>query len=540
MKLTGASILVKELIRQGVEVIFGYPGGYILNIYDELNKNNKSIRHILPAHEQGAAHAADAYARVSGKTGVVLATGGPGATNLITGIATAYLDSVPVVFITGNVPVPMLGQDSFQDIDIVGCTLPIVKHSYIVKNICHLQRIVNEAFYLAGTGRKGPVHIDIPKNIQLETYEYDPDFSLEINPANPPDISSLNEALSLIKESKKPYIYAGGGVTATNTGEEIIKLSRMIGAPVGTSLMGIGSVSGAYEMNLGMSGMHGKYASVTAMAEADLIIAAGVRFSDRATGNAGKYAQNTSVIHIDIDPAEIAKNIKPDVSLCGDLCKILPILLDELGKTQPCRNTEWLDRVLCLKKQDKTTDIYPAPSAIVTAVNAHYDEETVVATDVGQHQMWVARNYIFNNPHTLVTSGGLGAMGYGLGAAIGASIARGSKRTVLFTGDGSFAMNLSELSTAVTYKLPITIILMNNGALGMVRQLQTLFFDKHYSNTTLNRKTDFPALAKAFGASGCTVNSIDELNDALNNAPDNGPCLIECKIDINETVLMKG
>jgi len=537
MKLTGAAILVKELIRQDTSVIFGYPGGYILDIYDELHKNADKIKHILPAHEQGGAHAADAYARVSGKTGVMLATGGPGATNLVTGIANAYLDSVPVVFITGNVSVPMLGQDSFQDIDIIDCTLPIVKHSYIVKNINQLQRVINEAFELASTGRKGPVHIDIPKNIQLETYNYDPDFSLSKTPPTPPDLTGLDDAISLISKSKRPYIYCGGGVSNSVTGSEIIKLSEMTGAPIGLSLMGIGCVPSSYEMNLGMSGMYGTAASVTAMLESDLVIALGVRFSDRATGSAGRISKDTKVLHIDIDPAEIGKNIRPDVSLCGNLLLILPVLLDRLNKENLSINEKWQDRVMSLKKDDiKSSDSNYSPANIIAAVNAHYDASTIVTTDVGQHQMWVAKYYKFEKPRTLITSGGLGAMGFGLGAAIGASIARGNKRTVLFTGDGSFGMNLSELATAVTHNLPITIILLNNGSLGMVRQLQTQLFDKQYSNTTLDRKTDFPALSKAFGASGVTVSTIDELKAALTQAPETGPYLIECKIDIDEEV----
>ncbi|MCL2627192.1 MAG: biosynthetic-type acetolactate synthase large subunit [Oscillospiraceae bacterium] len=531
MKITGADILIKELMRQGVDTVFGYPGGYVIDIYDELYKNADNIRHILPASEQGAAFAANAYARITDKPSVVLATGGPGATNLVTGIAAAYLDSVAVIFITGNVSVPMLGQDSFQDIDIVGCTLPIVKHSYIVKDICHLQWIIAEAFQIANTGRKGPVHIDIPKNVQQGTYDYDPNLKLSEPAKRHSDLSALDKAVSLIEKSKRPYIYSGGGVTATNTGDLIIKLSEMTGAPIGMSLMGIGSVPASYYNNLGMSGMFGTEAAVTAMREADLIIALGVRFSDRATGSAGKFAENTSVIHIDIDPAEIGKNIQPDVCLCGDLRDILPALLEKLSDMQLSIDEKKQTRISESPRSDNLT-----PQNIISAVNGHYDENTVVTTDVGQHQMWVAQNYRFEKPKTLLSSGGLGAMGYGLGAGVGASLAHGGKRTVLFTGDGSFLMNLSELKTAVTHKLPITIILFNNGTLGMVRQMQTLSFDKHYSSTTLENNTDYPALAKAFGAAGCTVNNITELKDALEKAPLDRPYLIECKIDIDEIV----
>ncbi|MCL2820436.1 MAG: biosynthetic-type acetolactate synthase large subunit [Oscillospiraceae bacterium] len=541
MKLTGAEILVKELIRLGTTTVFGYPGGYVINIYDELYKQKEFISHILPAHEQGGAHAADAYARVCGKTGVVIATGGPGATNLITGIANAYLDSVPVVFITGNVAVPMLGQDSFQDIDIVGVTLPIVKHSYVVRKINDLQFIINEAFSLAEKGRKGPVHIDIPKNIQIEAAEYNPSFKLPsdkkgvIHPSYDKDSADINDAVSLIQNSKRPYIYCGGGVSATDTGKLVMELSGKIGAPIGMSLMGIGSVPASFALNLGMSGMHGRLASITAKSEADLIIALGVRFSDRATGKAGDYAKNTEVIHIDIDAAELGKNIRPTVGICADLNDVLPILVDKV-KTKT--NTEWVEHVRKLKEKDR---IIPSgeftPSNIINCVNSYYGDDTVVATDVGQHQMWVAEYYGFEKPRKLISSGGLGAMGYGMGAAVGACIAGNRKRTVLITGDGSFGMNLAELATAVTMELPITIILLNNGSLGMVRQLQTLFFDKRYSNTTINRKTDFPALAKAFGAEGLIAENITELSEALEKASGNLPFLIECKIDIDEKVL---
>jgi len=536
MKLSGAGILIKELIRQGVGHVFGFPGGYVINIYDELYKNSHSITHILTAHEQGAAHAADAYARVSGKTGVVLATGGPGATNLVTGIANAYLDSVPVVFITGNVAVPMLGQDSFQDIDIVGVTLPIVKHSYVVKDIRQLQYTICEAFLIAGTGRKGPVHIDIPKSIQLGMCDYDENMTVKApETTHRIDLIGVGAAADLIAKSKRPFIYCGGGVTATGAGAQVMSLSEKIGAPIGMSMMGLGSVPSSFDMTLGMSGMHGRYASIAAKSEADLIVALGVRFSDRATGNASEYSKGTAVIHIDIDAAELGKNIRPDVSLCGDLKDILPVLLDKI-KTKS--NAKWRSRIKELKEKD---DIPPGndftPRSIIACVNAHYDDETVVATDVGQHQMWTAQYYRFERPRKLIASGGLGAMGYGLGAAIGASIATGGKRTVLLTGDGSFGMNLTEMATAVTQKLPITIVLLNNSSLGMVRQWQSLFYDSRYSNTTLERKTDFPALAGAFGAVGYRANDLTQLDEALGKAPGDLPCLIECKIGTDEMVL---
>jgi len=536
MKISGAEIVVKELLRQDADTVFGYPGGYVINIYDELYKYSDNITHILTAHEQGAAHAADAYARVSGRVGVVIATGGPGATNLVTGIANAYLDSVPVVFITGNVAVPMLGQDSFQDIDIVGVTLPIVKHSYVVKDIKHLQRTICEAFQIAGSDRKGPVHIDIPKSVQTDVYEYDPDMSVFVSPKTIFIYENkIEDSIKLIKKSNRPYIFCGGGVSATGTGHEVMLLAKKIDAPIGMSMMGIGAVPCSFDLNLGMSGMHGKLASITAKSEADLIIALGVRFSDRATGTASDYASNTSVIHIDIDAAELGKNIKPNVSICGNLKDILPVLLKEAPDLS---NKQWLERIEKLKHEDyKQTGNEFTPRNIINCVKKHFDDDTVVTTDVGQHQMWVAQHYMFEKPRKLIASGGLGAMGYGLGAAIGASIAQSRKRTVLFTGDGSFGMNLIELATAVTQKLPITIILLNNSSLGMVRQWQTEFYDKRYSCTTLDRSTDFPALANAFGAVGFTADSIEELDEALLKVPDNLPSLIECKIDIDEKVL---
>ena len=537
MQLTGAEIVVEELIRQGVGTVFGYPGGYVINIYDELYKNQHRIDHILTAHEQGAAHAADAFARVSGKVGAVIATGGPGATNLITGIANAYLDSVPVVFITGNVPVPMLGGDSFQEIDTVGVTLPIVKHSYVVKDVKDLQSVLSQAFRIARTDRKGPVLVDIPKCVQLGKSDYDPDLESALPSCKRPvDTGCLDAALDAIKKSKRPYIYCGGGVAATDMGAEVVRLSEKIGAPVGLSMMGIGAVPYSYKLNLGMCGMHGRYASSVAQSEADLIIALGVRFSDRATGSIRGYAKNAKVLHLDIDAAEIGKNVRADVSICGDLKDLLPMLLRGTGTKE---SSEWLNRIVELKAEDSRAPLNSefTPRKIIDTVNRFFEDETVVATDVGQHQMWVAQYYRFEKPRKFISSGGLGAMGFGLGAAIGASIARGRKRAVLFTGEGSFGMNLTELATAVTLNLPITIILLNNGVLGMVRQWQALFLGQRYSQTTLDRRTDFPALAKAFGAAGYAAESIAALEEALNVMPNDGPCLIDCRIDKDEKVL---
>ena len=537
MLLSGARIVVEELVRHGVETVFGYPGGYVINIYDELLKNSHRISHILTAHEQGAAHAADAYARVSGKVGAVIATSGPGATNLITGIANAYLDSVPVVFITGNVPVPMLGGDSFQEIDVVGVTLPIVKHSYVVKDVKKLQGILNQAFRIAITDRKGPVLVDIPKCVQLGMCAYDTDLGYSIPDAagRPADLGDLDAALSAIEKSKRPFIYCGGGVAAANSGSGVMELSKKIGAPVGLSMMGIGAVPHSYELNLGMCGMHGRYASTVAMSEADLIIALGVRFSDRATGDTKEFAKTSKIIHADIDAAEIGKNVVPDFSLCGDIKVVLPKLLSG-SRANPSKI--WLERIYALKAEgDMPSSDDFTPRNIISHINKFYDDDTVVATDVGQHQMWVAQYYKFEKPRKFISSGGLGAMGFGLGAAIGASVALKRKRTILITSEGSFGMNLIELATAVTQNLPITVIILNNGVLGMVRQLQALFFEGRYSQTTLDRRTDFPSLAKAFGAAGYSAKSISELDDILEKMPEAGPCLIDCKIDKDEKVL---
>ena len=536
MVLNGSEIIIEELVSQGVDTVFGYPGGFVIHIYDALHKNSHRINHILSAHEQGAAHAADGYARVSGRTGVVIATSGPGATNLVTGIANAHLDSVPVVFITGNVPALLLGRDAFQEVDIASITQPIIKHNYVVRDVKNLQHTLREAFLIAQSGRKGPVLVDVPRNVQLDSCEYDPDLKVPLPGVlkNTGNIVALGEALEAIEKSKRPFIYCGGGVNASGTGADVIELSRRLGAPVGLSMMGIGAIPNSYELNLGMCGMHGRYASTVAQSEADLEIALGVRFSDRATGNTKEYSKNCNVIHVDIDAAEIGKNVNPIISLCGDLKEILPMLV---GRSSVKPEGEWQSRIRELKAIGAVrTDGGFTPPAIVGCVNSYFDDDTAVATDVGQHQMWVAQHYRFEKPHRLLTSGGLGAMGFGLGAAIGGCIANGRKRTILFTSEGSFGMNLTELATAVTQNLPVLVVILNNDVLGMVRQWQTLFFDKRHSQTTLERKTDFPALARAFGAHGFSADNLDELNSVLRVLPDDGPSLINCKIDKDEMV----
>ncbi|MBQ2404782.1 MAG: biosynthetic-type acetolactate synthase large subunit [Lachnospiraceae bacterium] len=538
MKMKGAQILVEELIHQGVETIFGYPGGTVIDIYDALYEASDRITHVLTAHEQGAAHAADGYARASGKVGVVLATSGPGATNLVTGIANAYMDSVPMVAITGNVAVSNLGKDSFQEVDIVGVTMPIVKHNFTVRDINDLQKTIKEAFIFANEGRKGPVVIDIPKDIQVAECEYIED--MQVNPyikkPKAGSVNDMNALLEMVKQAKKPFIYAGGGIIASGAEKEVLELSKRLDAPIGLSMMGLTAIPASYPLNLGMTGMHGKYEATKAQSECDLLIAVGVRFSDRATGDKREYTKKCMTVHIDIDRAELGKNISPDMSMWGDVKEILSQILEVVPQ---CEHPEWVKEVGGYRHVSKTLEFGGFnPRTIIEEVNKHMAPDTVVATDVGQHQMWTMQYYKFEAPHTLLSSGGLGTMGYGLGAAIGGCFASGKKRTLLVTGDGSFAMNLNEMATAVKQNLPITIVLLNNDVLGMVRQWQTIFYDSRYSQTVLERKTDFPLLAKAFGAEGYSAANMEELQAALDAADKaEGTVLIECKIGKDERVL---
>ena len=538
MKLSGSQIIIEVLIEQGCDCIFGYPGGQVINIYDALYEYQDRIKHVLTAHEQGASHAADGYARSTGKTGVVLATSGPGATNLVTGIATAYLDSVPMVAITGNVPCSLLGRDSFQEVDICGITLPITKHNYIVKDIDELADTLREAFLLARSGRPGPVLVDIPKDVQIAKTEFENKPVAPAIPVPAADEADLEEAAKLIAESKRPYIYCGGGVISGDAGKTIEEFADIIDAPIGCSLMGISSVPFSNPRFLGMQGMHGHYASSMAQAEADLVICAGARFSDRATGNKNVYVRNCKIIHIDIDAAELDKNITSSVGIAGDVKETVNKLISMVEKKQ---NTEWnaqiekfkADEAASFKKSDSMT-----PYDIVDAVNEKMPENAVIVTDVGQHQMWVAQRYRFEQSRKFISSGGLGTMGFGLGAAIGSYEAT-KDPVVLFTGDGSFGMNLNELATAVSDNVPVIIVVMNNGVLGMVRQWQTLFFDKHYSNTTLDkRQTKFTKIAEAFGAIGFSAINTDELKKALDEAiASKRPCVIDCAISEDEFVL---
>lgn len=538
MKMTGSQILIETLIEQGTDVVFGYPGGQVLNIYDELYLNSDRISHVLTAHEQGAAHAADGYARATGKVGVVIATSGPGATNLVTGIATAYLDSVPMVAITGNVPTGLLGRDSFQEVDIVGITMPVTKHNYMVKNVADLADTIREAFAIAKSGRPGPVLIDIPKDVQIAQTEYY--AKAAVPEAETPVVSDdvLRRASEMISQSEKPYIYCGGGAIRSGCGEEILAIADKIDAPIGSSLMGLSAIPTASERALGMTGMHGTYTSSMAKAESDLILAFGVRFSDRATGDKSRYAEHAKIIHIDIDDAELNKNIPADLGIHGDMKKILSRLCAMVEKSE---KPDWHAHIASLREYEKKNVFYGSgkltPKMVIDMVSAEASEKTPIATDVGQHQMWTAQFYNFRTPRTFISSGGLGTMGFGMGAAIGASVATG-ERTVLVTGDGSFGMNLNELATAVSQRIPLVVVLMNNGVLGMVRQWQTLFFDKHYAQTTLERKTDFAALAKAFGAEGLTADTPETFAAALKTAfSTDGPVVIDCRIDQDERVL---
>jgi len=535
MLLTGADIIVKTLIEQGANLVFGYPGGQIIDVYDSLYKYSDEITHILTAHEQGAVHAADGYARTTGRVGVVMATSGPGATNLVTGIATAHLDSVPLVAICGNVPSYQLGTDSFQEIDITGITLPITKHNYIVGSVDKLADTIREAFRIAKSGRPGPVLIDVPKDVQIATCEYEPQEPVCADEKVVCD--DVSEAVKSIKRSKRPYIYYGGGAVISGAEKEIIELSELIDAPIGCSLMGISAIPSEYPGFLGMQGMHGHYASSKAMNEADLIIALGVRFSDRATGDRRKFADKTEIIHIDVDNAEFFKNIYETHCLKGDIKLTLRNIISKLSKKE---RPAWKKKIESFRAfEEAHADTRPGmtPFNILNMLNGFINENTPVVTDVGQHQMWTAQTVKFSKTRRFVTSGGLGTMGFGLGAAIGAQMGTG-ERTVLVTGDGSFGMSLNELATAVTNKVPIVILIMNNGVLGMVRQWQTMFFDRHYSNTVLDRETDFIAVAKAFGADGLRVRSIEELEIALKKAFSvNGTFVIDCAVDKDELVL---
>ncbi len=537
MILSGSDIIVRTLIEQGCDVVFGYPGGQIIHVYDSLYKYSDELRHILTAHEQGAAHAADGYARATGKPGVVLATSGPGATNLVTGIATAHLDSVPLIAITGNVPNAQIGTDSFQEIDITGITLPITKHNYFVGSVEELADTIREAFRVAVSGRPGPVLIDVPKDVQIAKCEYIPAEPVKAEENIAAKDIRISQAAECINKAERPFIYFGGGLIAGDAVDEALELAEIIDAPIGCSMMGLSTLPTDHPRFLGMQGMHGHYASSMAMHNADCIISLGVRFNDRVTGNRSKFAPNAKIVHIDTDGAELAKTVNTAHGLRGDVKLTLAKLLPLIEKRE---NPDWQKTIEKLRKDELgTLDNREGmtPRNAILALNRHLGENTPVATDVGQHQMWSAQTLNFRKPRRFISSGGLGTMGFGMGAAIGAQVATG-ERTVLVTGDGSFGMNLNELATAVTNKIPLVILMLNNGVLGMVRQWQTLFFDKHYSNTVLNRQTDYVMLAKSFGADAVTASTPEELEAALTKAFESeGPFLINCIINKDEFVL---
>ena len=537
MLISGSDILVKTLIEQGIDTVFGYPGGQIINVYDSLYTHRDQINHILTAHEQGAAHAADGYSRTTGKVGVVISTSGPGATNLVTGIATAHLDSIPMVAICGNVPTTQIGTDSFQEIDITGVTLPITKHNYFVSDVKELADTVREAFRLAQSGRPGPVLIDIPKDVQIAKCEYEPQPPVKKeNPAAAKDIR-IEEAAMLINAAKRPFIYFGGGLITSGAQDEMLALAEKIDAPIGCSLMGLSAIPTEHPRFLGMQGMHGHYSSSMAMHNADLILSLGVRFNDRVTGNRQKFATEAKIVHIDVDGSELCKTVNAVCGLRGDVKLTLQKLLEMVKED---KKTEWRAKINAFCEEEKTyldNREGLTPRRVILTLNEHLGENTAVCTDVGQHQMWTAQNLNLRTPRRFLSSGGLGTMGFGFGAAIGAAFGT-RERSVLVTGDGSFGMNLNELATAVRYNIPVVVIIMNNGVLGMVRQWQTLFFNKHYSNTVLDRKTDFIAFAKSFGADGEEVSTPEELDAALSRSFNtDGPYIIDCKIDKDEFVL---
>ncbi|MGN0528320.1 MAG: biosynthetic-type acetolactate synthase large subunit [Eubacterium sp.] len=537
MELNGSQIVLEALKEQGVDTIFGYPGGTILNIFDELYKYGDTFNHILTAHEQGAAHAADGYARATGKVGVCFATSGPGATNLVTGIATAYMDSVPVVAITCNVGTALIGRDSFQEVDITGITMPITKHNFMVKRVEDLAPTIRRAFKIALSGRKGPVLIDIPKDITAAKCDYEPQpAQVGENPVAPKD-KCVKRAVELIRNAKKPLIYLGGGTVSSDIGEDIITFAEKIDAPVVSTLMGLGAFPYGHPLHLGLIGMHGHYECNKAAHDCDVLITCGARFSDRVAGNRGKFAPNAEILHIDIDAAEMDKNINSNYHLRGNINEVIPMLTREIEQLD---HSEWKAEVDSWRRPFNQLQIgdYVNPQSLIEAVDELTPDDTIVVTDVGQHQLWAAQFYKYKMPRTLLSSGGLGTMGYSMGAAMGAQIGCPDKKVVMFAGDGGFHMNLAELTTMASYNIPVIMLIMNNKVLGMVRQWQKLFYGNRFADTDPNRKTDFVKVAEAFGVKGMRINTNDDIMPVLKEAVNtNGPVLIDCRISPDSNVL---
>lgn len=545
MLLNGSQIILECLLEQGVDTVFGYPGGAVLNIYDALYDYKDKITHVLTSHEQNAGHAADGYSRTTGKTGVVIATSGPGATNLVTAIATANMDSIPMVAITGNVGTSLLGLDSFQEVDITGITMPITKHNYIVKDVTKLADVIREAFFIANDGRKGPVLIDIPKDITAAKCEYEPKTP-EAHDRSAVNSAEIEKAAQVISEAKKPFIFTGGGVVLANAEAELAELAELIDAPVGMSLMGMASFDNASPRYTGMLGMHGTKTSSLALTNSDTIIVLGSRFSDRVTCNTTSFCENikhAKVVHIEIDPAEFGKNVPVDVRVQGDVKTVLTALIAKLKEKGAVQHPEWMAQIAEWKntyplKQVGMDEESVLPQYVLETLADITDREAIITTEVGQHQMWAAEYFPFKNPKSLATSGGLGTMGYGLGAAIGAKTGNPDKTVVNIAGDGSFYMNMTELSTLAKYQMPVIELVFNNTVLGMVRQWQRLFYNCHFSQTTLEKPTDFEMLAKAFGIEAVTITKKSEVREKLEYAVKCGkPVLINCIIDKDVNVL---
>ena len=536
MQLTGSEIVIECLKEQGVDTVFGYPVGAILNVYDELYKHQNEIKHILTSHEQGAAHAADGYARATGKVGVCLATSGPGATNLVTGIATAYMDSIPIVAITCNVGVSLLGKDSFQEIDITGITLPITKHNFIVKDVNNLAATIRKAFAIAKKGRPGPVLIDIPKDVTANKAEYVKEKPVAVEPSQNICETQLDTAVEMIKEAKKPYIFVGGGAILSGASEELYTFAKKVDAPVTDSLMGKGAFPGTDPLYTGMLGMHGTKTSNYGVSECDLLIVIGARFSDRVTGNAQKFAQNAKIIQIDVDVAEMNKNVMISAGVVGDIKVVLDRLNERLEQQD---HAEWVTKIQEYKEKYPLVyhkDVLSGPF-VVEEIYRQTKGEAIISTEVGQHQMWAAQFYKYTKPRTFLTSGGLGTMGYGLGAALGAKSGREDKVVVNIAGDGCFRMNMNEIATAVRHNIPVIQVVINNHVLGMVRQWQNLFYGQRYSATVLNDAVDFVKLAEAMGAEGIRATTQEEFKSAFEKAMNLGrPVVIDCQIDSDDKV----